>query len=190
MTDLARAASGVLATASALGHGCALVGGFAVSVRTAPRFTRDVDFAVAVSSDAEAEAMVRSLLAEGHELVAVVEQEARARLATARLLCNTGDLVDLLFASSGIEAETVAAADVMEVVPGFALPVASVGHLIAMKLLSQSDQRLVDRSDLQALLTLASPDDLAAAACAVTLIEERGFARGRDLTGDLRAATL
>ncbi len=33
----------------------ALVGGLAVSARTEPRFTRDADLAVALTSDAEAE---------------------------------------------------------------------------------------------------------------------------------------
>jgi hypothetical protein len=36
----------------------ALVGGLAVSVRTEPRFTRDVDLAVAVFDDNEAEALI------------------------------------------------------------------------------------------------------------------------------------
>lgn len=41
----------------------ALVGGLAVSVRTEPRFTRDIDFAMAVADDDEAEAIVYSLQA-------------------------------------------------------------------------------------------------------------------------------
>lgn len=36
----------------------ALVGGLAVSVRTEPRFTRDLDLAVAVSNDREAESIL------------------------------------------------------------------------------------------------------------------------------------
>jgi len=36
----------------------ALVGGLAVSARTEPRFTRDLDFAIAVENDAEAESIV------------------------------------------------------------------------------------------------------------------------------------
>lgn len=36
----------------------AIVGGLAVSVRTEPRFTRDLDLAVAVSDDQAAEALV------------------------------------------------------------------------------------------------------------------------------------
>jgi hypothetical protein len=40
-------------------HAFALVGGFAVSARTEPRFTRDVDLAVAVPDDHAAEAVLR-----------------------------------------------------------------------------------------------------------------------------------
>jgi hypothetical protein len=41
----------------------ALVGGFAVSARAEPRFTRDIDAAVMVADDADSEELVRSLLA-------------------------------------------------------------------------------------------------------------------------------
>lgn len=41
-------------------HGC-LVGGLAVSARSDPRFTRDVDLAVAVDGDADGEALIRAL---------------------------------------------------------------------------------------------------------------------------------
>ncbi len=41
----------------------AVVGGLAVSVRTEPRFTRDADLAVALSTDAEAEALIHTLRA-------------------------------------------------------------------------------------------------------------------------------
>ena len=91
----------------------ALVGGLAVSVRTEPRFTRDADFAVAVASDAEAEALIRRLRAGGYEVAAIVEQDAVGRLATARLTVSgevEGPVADLLFASSGIEREIVASA--------------------------------------------------------------------------------
>jgi hypothetical protein len=40
-------------------------------------------------------------------------------------------VLDLLFASSGIESEIVAAADTLAVVPGLTLPVATTGHLLA-----------------------------------------------------------
>ena len=84
----------------------ALVGGLAVSVRVEPRFTRDADLAVSVASDAEAESVTARLVGAGCRVVATVEQIATGRLATVRLVVGaTADapVVDLLFASSGIE---------------------------------------------------------------------------------------
>jgi Nucleotidyl transferase AbiEii toxin, Type IV TA system len=63
----------------------ALVGGFAVSARAEPRFTRDIDAAVAVADDADGEGLVRLLLADGYRLLASVEQGETGRLATVRL---------------------------------------------------------------------------------------------------------
>ncbi len=54
----------------------ALVGGLAVSARTEPRFTRDVDLAVALASDAEAERLILRLRHCDYRVEAVVEQEA------------------------------------------------------------------------------------------------------------------
>jgi hypothetical protein len=54
----------------------ALVGGLAVSVHSEPRFTRDADLAVAVTSDAEAEALVRDLRSRGYGIEAIVEQRS------------------------------------------------------------------------------------------------------------------
>jgi hypothetical protein len=89
-------------------HHCpwALVGGFAVSARAEPRFTRDIDAAVLVADDSEGEELVRSLRADRYRILASVEQEEANRLATVRLASPAGDgdiIVDLLFASSGIE---------------------------------------------------------------------------------------
>lgn len=163
----------------------ALVGGLAVSVRAEPRFTRDVDLAVAVTGDSEAETLVHHLLAAGFGLVATVEQRRTARLATARLRApgqaSAGVVVDLLFASSGIEPEIVAAAERLRVFPRTMLPVASVGHLIAMKLLARARARPQDSVDLRALLDVASSADLRAARHAVDTITERGTHRGRKL---------
>jgi hypothetical protein len=60
----------------------AVVGGLAVSARTEPRLTRDIDLAVAVADDREAEGLVKALVARGFAVEATVEQEAIARLAT------------------------------------------------------------------------------------------------------------
>ena len=54
----------------------ALVGGLAVSARAEPRFTRDVDLAVAVVSDDEAERLVSRLVTRGYRISAQVEQDA------------------------------------------------------------------------------------------------------------------
>jgi hypothetical protein len=51
----------------------ALVGGFAVSVWTEPRFTRDIAVAVVVDDDQAAERLVRSLIDKGYRLDAIVE---------------------------------------------------------------------------------------------------------------------
>ena len=63
----------------------AIVGGLAVDARAEPRTTRDVDVVVAVSTDAEAENLVRSLHASGYRVRAIVEHESAGQLATARL---------------------------------------------------------------------------------------------------------
>lgn len=92
----------------------ALVGGLAVSVRATPRFTSDVDLAVAVPSDADAEALIYALTLQSYRVVLCLEHERQARLSTVRLLPpgqdEDGIIVDLLFASSGIEPELAEAA--------------------------------------------------------------------------------
>lgn len=168
------------------GAGWALVGGLAVSARTEPRFTRDVDVAVAVDGDAAAERLIRSLLATGYRIVATIEQEATKRLATARLVPPGGEpggvVVDLLFASSGIEPELVAAAEWRRIDMALTVPVARTGHLIAMKLLARDDgNRPLDAADLLALRDAADEPEIVLAREAVRLIIERGFHRGRDL---------
>ena len=168
----------------------AVVGGLAVSARTEPRFTRDVDLVIAVSDDHSAEQAVHSLQRRGYHVHALVEQEAAGRLATARLIPpgedEAGVVLDVLFASSGIEPEIADAAEVLEILPGLRVPVAIAGHLIALKLLSRDDRtRPQDRIDLVALLRVATPADLEEARHSIALIHARGFQRGRDLSQDL-----
>jgi Nucleotidyl transferase AbiEii toxin, Type IV TA system len=62
----------------------ALVGGLAVSVRAEPRFTRDIDLAVAVVDDAAAEALVSALLASGFRLQLSIQAPARGSRTLAR----------------------------------------------------------------------------------------------------------
>jgi predicted nucleotidyltransferase len=169
----------------------ALVGGLAVSVRTEPRFTRDADFAVAIANDGEAEALIRHIRARGYEVAAVVEQEAVGRLATVRLTAADdveGPVIDLLFASSGIEREVVAAGEPIELLPGLTVKVARIGHLVALKVLSRDDERRPqDLVDLRALLRAATTEDVARAREALALIAARGYHRGRELAAELDA---
>lgn len=163
--------------------GFALVGGLAVSARSEPRFTRDADIAVAVANDAEAERLVRILQGRRYSVVTLVEQDAVGRLATVRLArASESAVLDLLFASSGIEPEVVAAAESIELLRDLRVRVATTAHLIALKVLSRDDlARPQDLVDLRALLRVASASDLERASAAVALISERGYHRGRDL---------
>jgi predicted nucleotidyltransferase len=171
-----------------------LVGGLAVSARAEPRFTRDVDFAVALKSDREAEALILAVQARGYRIDTVLEQEITGRIATVRLVTpgsgEHGVILDLLFASSGIEPEVVERATVIEVFPGIELPVARISELLALKILARDDERRPqDTIDIRALLQEATPSDLAATKTALTLIVERGFHRKRDLLQDFEDLT-
>jgi hypothetical protein len=75
----------------------ALVGGLAVSARTIPRFTKDLDFAIAVADDAEAEKIVHQLRSRDYRPVEVLEQDYVERLSGVRLAHTSSDVVvDLL----------------------------------------------------------------------------------------------
>jgi hypothetical protein len=77
---------------------------------------------VSVPSDEEAEKIIRSLQLRGYRVRAIVEHDARKRLATVCLALSYPDdvVVDPLFASSGIETEVAIAAEALEILPGFA----------------------------------------------------------------------
>jgi hypothetical protein len=80
----------------------------------------------------------------------------------------------------------VSTADPLKVFPGCMVPVAQVGHLVALKLLSRDDRtRPQDVIDLRALRTVANEVDVELARAAVRRITEHGFARGRDLDAAL-----
>lgn len=189
MTQLEAVLRSAVAALAGADTSFALIGGLAVSVRTEPRFTRDADLAVAVANDAEAEDVVRQCQATGFGVHAVIEQTATGRLATVRLTPTAdrdGAVIDLLFASSGVEPEIVAAAERIEILPSLEIPVARAGHLIALKLLARDDvDRPQDIADLRALLRHVSPDDLTLARAAIRLMTSRGCHRGRDLEAAL-----
>lgn len=176
---------------SALRIPWALVGGLAVSARAEPRTTRDIDVAIAVADDREAEDVVQRLRGRGYLDEVVMEHEV-GRLATVRLT-RRGDpsniFLDLLFASSGIEPEVVQNAERLEVLPGLYTPVARVSDLLALKVLAlrpkRPEERPQDFTDIRELLRVAGEHDLRQARLALELIARRGYDRGKDLEVEL-----
>jgi hypothetical protein len=190
MNRLAVALTSISRELDELGARWALVGGLAVSIWAEPRLTRDVDVAVAVAGDHEAERLVRDLSTRGYRAVQLVEHEAVSRLATARLASPVAHpvVVDLLFASSGIEPEIIASAVRIGIFEGLQVPIATRAHLIAMKVLARDDRsRPQDFDDLVSLVRGAEPAEIEAARQALDLIAERGFGRARDLRAALAA---
>jgi len=169
----------------------AIVGGLAVSARTEPRFTRDADVCVALDTDAEVEALIKRLRARGYEILSLLEQEAVDRIATVRMTATKaeaeGVILDLLFASSGIEREIVDTAEEIDLFEGLAVPVAAVPGLLAQKVLARDDtRRPQDRLDIAKLLEVASEADRSETERLLALIQVRGFARKRSLVEDFR----
>lgn len=154
----------------------ALVGGLAVSTYVEPRFTRDIDIAVAVEDDTEAKEFTHAWASSGFIIESVIEQDIVDRLATIRTHrrgSEHGIVIDLLIAAQ---------AQPIELAPGIVVPVARPGHLFALKLLSTDQKtRPQDSIDLDHLAAYLDADELGAARRAVSLIEARGFNRERDL---------
>jgi len=72
--------------------------------------------------------------------------------------------------------------DDLEVLPRLTIPVATVAHLIALKVLAGRNQ---DLTDLSYLIPAATPTELDDAREAVKLIQTRGFNREQDVVADL-----
>lgn len=166
--------------------GCpyALVGGLAVSFRTIERATKGIDFAIFVESDSEAEKVVRALQHLGFHPVTCMENKTHNLISTVRLLSDKypGVFLDLLFSTSGIENEVVNSSDIIEILPGLQVRVASLSSLVAMKvLLCTNGKRKQDLLDLDILIADSTAEDLEESRRFIALIESRGFNRGRDL---------
>jgi hypothetical protein len=172
----------------ALGARWVFVGGVAVSTLAYSRFTNDVDVVVAVAEDAEAERLVHSMTLRGYEPGPQFKRDD-GRLATVRLICPPDDgiqvVLDLLFANTGIEDVIVRDAQIINVYPTFLAPVATVGHLVAMKLVAVRPGREHDERDLIELLDGIGPEELARARAAIAAITASGSAVGRDLSAML-----
>jgi len=86
MTGLEEVLKRAAADLDAVGAKWAIIGGLAVATRAAPRFTQDVDFAVSVHNDAEAENIVHRMSVRGYAVGMILEQDYVHRLATIRLI--------------------------------------------------------------------------------------------------------
>ncbi len=185
MNSYEAALRGLKADLSRLGIQWALVGGFAVIARGGGRFTNDIDLVATVVDDQQAEQLTFRLRQLGYEVHSELEQEAVGRLSTVRFESPHGGppavVVDVIFATTGIEPEIVQAAQDGEVVRGLRVPIASRAHLLAMKVLSSSPDRPHDEWDIATLLRHATATDIEEAREALSLMELRGFNRGRDL---------
>ena len=95
MTRVEAALRRIVADLALGAHGFALVGGFAISARTEPRFTRDIDLVMAVADDEEAEQVLRALRANatGDDLALA---RTTAELITARGYARGRDLTAAL----------------------------------------------------------------------------------------------
>lgn len=163
----------------------ALVGGLAVSFRTIERTTKDVDLALSVADDKEAELIIRSLQNLGFQPVTLLENKKHRKISTVRLLSDTyqGIFIDLLFCTSGIEKEVVETAEKIEILKDLYVNVASTSSLIAMKTLSSTHkQRRQDLLDLDNLIREANDEELKEAKKLILLIQTREFNDGKNLS--------
>jgi len=169
-----------------------LVGGLAASVYAEPRTTKDIDVVVAIRSEQEIENLKTFLLPRGYATPFVLMHTEPTRRMGWRLITTSSrgtELpLDILSSSCGIEHQIVEKSVQLEVLPGVWLPVAALGHLIAMKVLSHHDiSRLQDRVDLLALLNVAQSNDIELAREALTQIMQAGHGNGRNLLAELQA---
>ena len=141
----------------------------------------------------EAEEIILALRGRGYREAstrAVMEQKDVGRLATVRFLVpeieatedeEDGLIVDLMFASSGVEPEIVAASERMLIMQELVVPIVRAGHLFALKVLAG---RPKDLQDCQFRWRRMGPEDLQEARETLELINQRGFHRGKDLDAE------
>ncbi|MEN9847208.1 MAG: hypothetical protein RIS36_2355 [Pseudomonadota bacterium] len=168
-----------------------LVGGLGTSVYVEPRTTKDIDIVVSVPDEAQRDNLKDLLLTKGYTNPQILMHTAPTRRMGWRVFIppsrETSIPLDILVSVCGIEYDIVAKSTAIEILPGLSLPVASLGHLIAMKVLSQNPfERLQDRVDLLALLGNATEQDRFVVEHSLKEIAHRGFAGKRDLIAELR----
>jgi hypothetical protein len=123
----------------------------------------------------------------GFEIIALVEHETRSRLATARLVSPSDLIIDLIASTCGIEEEIVNRATAVTLPEVGDLPVARTEELLAMKVLSMTDKRPQDRTDVINLVLINTTLDVDAVRSNLRLITARGFHRDQDLLAKLES---
>lgn len=164
-----------------LGTRYAVVGGIAIGARVDPRTTKDIDFAIQVDDDAQADALIFALRQRGYSIAAVFQRKD-GRLATARTFDASRVLIDYLFNTARIEREVVDAATRMDVA-GIQVPVAQSRHLLAMKIKANRPQ---DAIDIVNLVSHATPKELRHVESLLKLMQARGADPHRDFVAELR----
>ena len=176
----------VKATLTELEISWALIGGLAISAQTDPRFTEDIDVNLFLPTDNEVEQLIFTLQRKGWIAETILEQAYFDNniIATVRFLTPKSSTVhvDILFASSGIEKEIIEQAEMIEIFQGIVIPIAQIGHLLALKILSESPERPRDTPDIKNLISYATESDVRLAKESCQLISTRGFHRQRDLS--------
>jgi len=175
-----------------IGRSWALVGGLALGVHARPRATLDADIALVVRDDADADRFAKALQARDYVVLEAGVHPTLGHFTAIRVVSPVragGRLVvDFMFATTGVEREIVASAERLAVTRDLTVPVATRGHLIAMKVLSEGKDRPQDSVDLQQLLQRATTADLDEARTALRMIREREHDCGKDLLGALESA--
>lgn len=162
----------------------ALVGALAVAARAEARATLDVDIAVAVEDASEAAEVTARLRALGYHWQRDLGTSMSSFLVPDGP--EAGLRLDLLYSLAGIEAEVARRAVREEVLPGVEAMVATLGDLIALKLLAAGEPgREHDWRDLRGLVARADREDLEAARSAIRLLGSRGRASASELEARL-----
>lgn len=170
--DLRGALAFVAGCLESLDRPWALVGALAVAARSEARATLDIDVAVAVDNLADSQWVTSKLREAG-----LTWQSDLGPAMTSFSVPEgppAGLKLDVLFSLAGIENEVARDAESLEVLPGLELPVAALGDLIALKLLSAEEpEREHDLRDLRTLLVKVASDDIDRARSLIQLLEAR-----------------
>lgn len=166
----------------------ALVGGVALGTYVEPRFTKDLDFSVALSDERSQDGLVRELKAARYREESLLVRRSNGDVIGIRFYTPDTESrepnLDLLFAATGIEEEIIRDAEPIKVF-GRTIPTATISDLIAMKTLSSCDRGGQDSVDLENLLEKATSGEIRRARQRLDLITERGRNAGYDLARQL-----